>query len=191
MLDYVDYGWKKITEEVFYTGRKLVPVSHQHVEFLKKQALKNPRKRSRLCAHYGTDEITQEMIIVLGKDNYGHPHKHLGKSESFHVIEGLADLVFFDDEGQLTDVIQLGDYASGKMFYYRIADAINHSVIVRSDVFIFHETTKGPYIQSNRADTVFASWAPKESDSEKAQSYFYNLLNLTEALALRKAEVHP
>lgn len=176
MLEYARYDWKKITEEVFYAEKRLVVVNRQNVEFLKKQALGNQRQRSRLCAHNHTEDITQEMIIILGKGNYVHPHKHLDKSESFHIIEGSADLIFFDEEGQVTDVVELGDYASGNMFYYRIAESLYHSVIVTSDIFVFHETTEGPYIQSHRTDTVFASWAPKESDAQAVKLYMDSLI---------------
>ena len=99
-------------------------------------------------------------------------------------------LSFFDEKGQVADVIQVGDYASGKAFFYRIAEPVNHSVIIRSDIFVFHETTKGPYIQSNRTDAVFAPWAPKESDLEESQRYFNNLLSLTEEITTRKNSVN-
>lgn len=177
-------NWEKISEEVFYARKRLVSISQQDIESLKKQALGNKRKRSRLCAHNHTNDITQEMIIALGKGNYVHPHKHLDKSESFHIIEGSADYIFFDEEGHITDVVPLGEYSSGKKFYYRIADSLYHSLIVTSDVFVFHETTKGPYIEFSRTDTVFASWAPKEDDKEAVKAYFSELITRTEHMLL-------
>ncbi len=179
-----EHAWKEISEEIFYPRKRLVSISQQDVEFLKTQALSNKRKRSRLCAHNHTDDITQEMIIALGKGNYVHPHKHLDKSESFHVIEGSADYIFFDEEGHITDVVPLCEYSSGKRFYYRIADSLYHSLIVTSNVFVFHETTKGPYVQSNRTDTVFAPWAPNEDDKEAAKAYFSELISRTENMLL-------
>jgi len=51
-------------------------------------------------------------LIVLSGNTYIRPHKHLAKSESFHVIEGLVDIVILDDQGAITEVIQLGDFQS-------------------------------------------------------------------------------
>lgn len=181
--------WKQVSEEVFYAKKGSVIANRQSVEFLKTQALNNRRKRSRLCAHNDADEITHEMIIVHGKGNYVRPHKHIDKSESFHIIEGAADLIFFDEEGQVTEVVQLGEHSSGKAFYYRIAEPLYHSVIVTSDIFVFHETTKGPFIQSNRTDIVFASWAPDESDNEAAKTYMNKLMDQAENIKSQGSKV--
>ncbi|MBF0523075.1 MAG: cupin fold metalloprotein, WbuC family [Candidatus Omnitrophica bacterium] len=170
-----DHKWKKVSEEVYYAPEKLVAVTQENVSFLKKVAQANKRRRSRLCAHNDTGDLTQEMIIVLGKGNYVRPHKHLDKSESFHVIEGSAKLIFFDEKGNFTHAVSLGDHSSGKVFFNRIADASYHSLMVTSDFFVFHETTKGPFIQGNRTDTVFASWAPQDNDEAAAQAFMDKL----------------
>lgn len=36
------------------------------------------------------------MLIVMAKGSYIRPHKHKNKSESFHIIEGLLDVIVFD-----------------------------------------------------------------------------------------------
>ena len=80
-------------------------------------------------------------------------------------------LVFFDDEGVITDVIELGGPSSGRVFFNRIADSRYHSLVITSDFFVFHETTKGPFIAGNRTDTVFAPWAPKDGEDELIKNY--------------------
>lgn len=150
-----------INDEVLYTSLPVVTVSSRDIEELKSLAAKNARKRIRLCTHPDSGSRLHEMLIVLGKDSYIMPHRHPGKSESFHVIEGCVDILLFDDTGKLIERIELGDYASGKCFYFRIDQLLFHTVIVRSDFVIFHETTNGPF---NRADTEFAGWAPEETD---------------------------
>ena len=112
------------------------------------------------------------MLIVHGKSTYVHPHKHPGKSESTHIIEGLVDIILFDDDGRIDRVIEMGDYASGKIFYYRIATPIFHTLIIRSDILVFHETTNGPF---NKESTIFAPWAPEEADSTSVSHFLSNL----------------
>ena len=76
----------------------------------------HPRSRIRLCAHPDVNDTLHEMLIVHEKGTYVRPHKHLNKTESVHIIEGSVDVVIFDDDGNITDVIQMGDYKSGRNF---------------------------------------------------------------------------
>jgi cupin fold WbuC family metalloprotein len=78
----------------------------------------------------------------------------------------------FDDEGRIEDVIRMGDYASGRTFYYRIAAPIFHTLIIRSDVLVFHEITNGPF---DRRDTVFAPWAPDDGDVNSVSNFMADL----------------
>lgn len=149
----------KISDEVLYTADSIVRVSSKDIAELTSLAERNSRKRVRLCAHPDSANRLHEMLIVLGDGTYIRPHRHPGKSESFHVISGCVDILLFDDTGKPLEYIELGDYSSGKCFYFRIEQQIFHTVILRSDHVVIHETTNGPF---NRADTEFASWAPEE-----------------------------
>jgi cupin fold WbuC family metalloprotein len=149
-------------EEVLICSEKIIRIEHSDVQQFIALAKVNKRERLRLCTHHNTNESIHEMLIVLSQNTYVRPHKHLGKPESFHVIEGSADIVMFDDNGDVHEVIQMGNYATDRAFYYRISTPLYHTLLIRSDVLVFHETTAGPF---NRTDTVFAPWSPEESDS--------------------------
>ena len=58
------------------------------VERVREQSLRSARQRARICAHPVTDDPLHEMIICLNRGTYIRPHRHAGKSESFHMIEG-------------------------------------------------------------------------------------------------------
>jgi cupin fold WbuC family metalloprotein len=115
----------------------------------------------RVCTHRDPGDSLHEMLIVHTKDTYVRPHKHAAKSESFHVIEGEMDVVVFDDHGAVTDVLRLGDYRSGRTFYYRMHEPLFHTLLIRSEVVIFHEITAGPF---RPQDTIFAPWEPPPDD---------------------------
>lgn len=163
---------KKINDEVFFASDPVVKVNKGDIVDLCTRSGKNRRKRARICTHKGIDDSLHEMLIVHTNDTYVRPHKHLGKIESFHVIDGRADIVLFDDGGCLAEVIHMGDYVSGLSFYYRIAAPYFHTLLILSEVLVFHEVTNGPF---RSEDTIFAPWAPDESDSSAQKVYLRNL----------------
>ena len=163
---------RQINKEVFTAADPIIKVEAQDIKWLKESAADNRRKRCRLCAHGDINDALHEMLIVLDKETYIRPHKHAGKSESFHIIEGAADIVVFDNEGNIIEVVRMGDYRSGRTFYYRISDPYYHTPLIRSDCLVFHETTNGPF---KRDDTVFAEWAPEDSDNVAGKKYMGQL----------------
>ena len=150
---------KKFNEEVFFSDIEIVELNLEDIETLKQKALKNKRKRVRVCSHYSIEDKLHEMFIVHTKDTYVRPHKHLGKSESMYVIEGTAEVVIYNDTGDVTEVIKVGDYKSGHTFYYRLSTPLYHNLIIKSDFFVFHEVTNGPFESDG---IVFAPWAQEK-----------------------------
>ena len=165
-------------DEVVYADEPVVRISRDDMQSICDMSEHNTRRRMRLCAHRGVDDHLHEMFIVHYAGTYVRPHKHLGAIESFHIIEGTVDVVLFDETGNLTNVIPMGDYASGRCFYYRIADEQYHSLLIRSGVLIFHETTNGPF---RRDETIFAAWSPPENDDQAVQSFMTRMSVLAEA----------
>jgi cupin fold WbuC family metalloprotein len=153
--------YREHSAEVLYAEDPIVQVDRQDIEFLIKRAVQSPRQRVRLCTHKDTSDRLHEMLIVHGRNCYVRPHKHLAKSEAFHVIQGVVDVVLLDEAGKVVEVIKMGDYASGRKFYYRLADPLYHTLLIRSEWLVFHEITNGPF---KREDTVFAPWAPELDD---------------------------
>lgn len=159
---------KKQNEEVFFADGKFIEIKRGYIESLKEKCSSNKSGKARLCAHRDTDSPIHEMLIVHAKNTYVRPHRHLNKIESFHVIEGSARVIIFNEEGEIIKVTALGDYSSGNNFYWRFAEPYYHTLIIDSDFLVFHEITNGPF---NRVDTVFPSWAPADSDKLKSDRY--------------------
>ncbi len=149
------------TEEVYRSQGPIACVTDADVSFLKTRAAVNARRRVRLCAHPDSSAPLHEMIIVHAQASYVPPHKHLGKSESFHIIEGLLTVVLFREDGTVDRVIPMGDVASGRVFYYRLSASVYHTIVPESGFVVFHEVTNGPF---DRKETITAPWAPAEDD---------------------------
>ena len=163
---------KTINEEVLYTTDDIVKVTPEDIASLKEIAARNKRKRVRLCCHSDMESSLHEMLIVHTRGAYIPPHKHIGKSESFHIIEGRLHVVIFCDDGTIAEVITMGAFHSGERFYYRIPENTFHSVIPISETVVFHEITNGPFIREN---TIFPAWAPDEEEPEKVKIYLSKL----------------
>lgn len=165
-------GFTQKSPEVFVAESDVVSVSEDNIAFLKQQALASPRRRARICAHRDNTDALHEMIIAIAKGSYLRPHKHHGKSESFHILEGEADVALMDDSGKVTRVIALGAPGTGKSPFYRLSDAQFHMVVVQSDMLVMHEVTNGPFL---REQTVQAPFAPDETDTKKAAAYLRDI----------------
>lgn len=167
--------------EVLYADDRVVTIDATAIAELKRAAERNARKRIRVCAHRGVEDRLHEMLIVHEFNTYVRPHKHVGKSESFHVIEGEVDVVIFDDDGRISEMIEMGTFQSGRPFFYRIADPLYHTLLIRSPVLVFHETTSGPF---KREETIFAPWAPEDGQREAVDRY---LTELNDIVASRRS----
>tara|TARA_B110000008_G_scaffold263836_1_gene287556 strand:- start:1569 stop:2096 length:528 start_codon:yes stop_codon:yes gene_type:complete len=157
----------KENDEVLYTRESIFKLTAQDLVDLKEMARLNSRQRIRICSHTNINDKTHEMIIYHPKGTYVRPHKHIGKCESFHLISGEIECVIFNNQGNILRSFSMGDFSSGKAFYYRIPEDTFHTQIFKKDTF-FHEVTEGPF---NREDTLIANWAPQEKEKSKVKEY--------------------
>ena len=149
--------------EVYYSTEGILDIGDEWLSRLKGAALASPLRRSRLRLHKGNDDAVQEMIIALCRDVLFRPHRHVKKSESFHIIEGELAVIVFDESGTVLKSIHMGPPHTGRRFYYRLAEAVWHAILPLDEFVVFHETTDGPYDPNEPAQ--FAPWAPAESEA--------------------------
>jgi cupin fold WbuC family metalloprotein len=152
--------YKIETPEVLYSTDPLTRIDRADVEELKKMCAATPRRRLRICAHPSSDDALHEMLIVMGRENYFPPHRHPGKSESFHVVDGLLTVFIFEENGNVHDRIAMGQVDSGRPFFYRLSSVLFHMPVIESEFVLFHEVTNGPFRQG---ETEFAPWAPSSN----------------------------
>ena len=152
---------RKESEEVYYSNDKVIGISQKDITKLKNFALKNERKRVRLCTHKSINDTLHEMFIVLSRDCYIRPHKHFGKVESMSILEGEANLILFSDNGDVLRVLEMGGQNSSKLFYHKIVEPVFHTLIIQTPFLVYQEVTQGPFIKS---DTLYADWAPEVFD---------------------------
>jgi len=164
--------FKKESQEVLYAHGDVTYLSMKDTEMLKSKASGNERKRMRICTHASHLDPLHEMLICLRRGSYIQPHRHVDKSESFHVVEGLLSVVLFTNDGEVSQVITLGDYASGYPFYYRLSSSLYHTVVIHSEYALFHEVTNGPF---NQISTEYPTWAPSQDDSDSIGNFLLKI----------------
>ena len=149
----------KINDEVFVASDPIVRFDSRAVEFIRESAVNNSRGRARICAHKQPTDTLHEMLIAIRADSYIRPHRHHNKVESFHLVEGAADIVVLSEEGALLDIIELSQESN---FYYRLDTPQYHTLLINSPVLVIHEITNGPFVPEG-GDA--AEFAPPEGDS--------------------------
>ena len=109
------------------------------------------------------------MIIVFHKDTIITPHRHpLGRSESYHLIEGAMNVYFFDDEGNTKNAIRLEEQSKNKNFYYRLSSHTWHLPVPTTEFMIYHETITGPFLSEE--DIEYPVWKNKFNTNDKINS---------------------
>jgi cupin fold WbuC family metalloprotein len=181
-------GLREIAEDVFACTSLTPRLGRTYVHFLKTHLGSSRRGRVRICAHESPEDAIQEMLIVISESGYIRPHRHLRKCESFHVVEGAADVALFDDRGNLADLISLGEPGTADDFFCRIPAGTFHTVLPRTRLFVLHEVTRGPFVAG---DAELAMFAPAEQDREAALSYSAELLRQIAAFRVPPSRVSP
>jgi cupin fold WbuC family metalloprotein len=154
----------KQREGVWMAESSVVAVDRELVATLVTDCGATAAGRTRLCVHGEATDAVHEMLIVLDARTYVRPHRHHGKSESYHVIQGRGRVVLFDETGAVARVVLLGDYGSGRSFFFRLSEPSFHTLLVDTPRLILHETTGGPFVPG---DAEVAPWAPA-ADAEPA-----------------------
>lgn len=151
----------KISSDVYTVPGPIASIGCEEIEFLRREAAGHSKGRVRINLHPDNADSLHEMFIAIRPDSYVRPHKHPNKSEAFHIVYGEADIIIFEDDGSIREIVHLAAGGGTKAFYYRMSKPFFHTLLIRSDMLVVHEITNGPFVKDN---TVFGSFAPDEDD---------------------------
>jgi cupin fold WbuC family metalloprotein len=165
--------------EVFLAEGPITTIGVEDIEVLRRAVRKTSKHRVRINAHPGNDDGLHEMIIAIEPGSYVRPHKHPGKSEAFHIIEGQVDVVVFSEEGTIDRIVSLAAKGGVHPFYYRMSTPHFHTLIIRSDLLVVHEITNGPFVPTS---AIYAAFAPEEGDTAKAAAFQADLVKRVAAI---------
>lgn len=154
----------------FFCKQKPVRVGPELIADLKRIGQSSGRN-VRVCLHEGPDALFHEMVILENRGSYYRPHKHSGKGESFHIIEGSMAAFVFDEDGAIKDSCIL---EPGGCFLYKIGVNMYHAAVPMSDHVIYHESKLGPF--TGEGDSIWADWAPDGRNADDVAAFQRKLL---------------
>lgn len=163
----------KKTSEVYLAPGPIASIGSPEIDFLRGEVAGNQKGRVRINFHQDSSDLLHEMMIAIRPDSYIRPHKHPGKSEAFHIIYGSVDIIVFEDDGAIREVVSLAAKDASKAFYYRMSRPFFHTLIINSDLLVVHEITNGPWVKGG---TMFAGFAPAEDAGAGAITAWQNEL---------------
>ena len=161
-----------MTPEVLVASGDVTLIGATELEKVKHMALASSSGRARICAHRTSADALHEMLIAMRGRRYIRPHAHYGKSESFHMVEGELTIVLFTNDGRIQQLVDLSA-KGGDTLYYRLSSPTVHTVVLRTELAVFHETTNGPFRPS---DSYFPAWSPDERNTSGASEFLEGLL---------------
>ena len=119
-----------------------VIIDQDTIKELKLLSKRLGKKNIRICLHNHRDSNLHNMINLIYRKGDNNPHKHIHKSESYHIIEGQMIITLFDDRGIIMDEYLLNE---NETFLFRVGRDTFHSTVPKSEYVIFHETRPGPF----------------------------------------------
>lgn len=144
-----------------------IAIACEEIEILKAMAGKAPTGNARICLHSACQDKFHNMIILETKNGrYYRPHKHLLKAETCHIIEGVLDILLFNDDGTILKYVTL---AVNRTLIMRIGAGVWHTVLPSTPFCIYHESKVGPFDPGD--DSIFPQWAPDGTDLDKGLHY--------------------
>lgn len=122
-----------------------------------------PRRRKNYNFHQPQD-AAQRFLNAMEPGTYVRPHRHLDqdKCETTVVLQGKIGFIIFADDGTVVDTFLA--QAGGPVFGVDLTPADWHTLVVLEAGSVILECKPGPYVQATDKD--FATWAPKEGESE-------------------------
>ena len=168
---------RKISDGVYQADGSYVKLEEEHLKLLVEDAKTNKQGRARINFHPSPESQVHEMIIALDQKTRVNVHRHINKSESFHVIIGCLVVVLFDRESNITEEIILASKSPN--YFYRLNEDIDHLVIPISSYVVMHETTSGPF---RKGDSRTPEWAKSQEGLDKIESLRKLYISRFEAL---------
>ncbi len=138
------------------------------------EAIASQRKRKNHNFHKLLSDPINRMLNALEPGSYVQPHKHENpdKREVFLVLRGALVLFYFDDNGAVTNHVELNRETG--CYGVEVEPRRWHSIVSLQSGTVVYEIKDGPYNPMD--DKIMAPWAPKEEDVN-VEEYLTGLLN--------------
>lgn len=156
-----------MTEPTAMTAMKTpVLIDQALLDAVGREARGSPRRRKNHNFHAEDAAIAHRLLNAIEPGSYLMPHRHVDahKDETIIVLRGRLGVVFFDDSGQVRQVVILAP--AGAVCGVDIPHGVYHTVLALETGTVMFEAKAGPYLPLSASER--APWAPAEGDAEAA-----------------------
>ena len=122
---------------------RIISINDQLINEISAQAKESPRLRKNYNFHESLNDACQRMLNVMLVGTKFEIHRHTNTAESFVLLKGKLDLLFYNDDGIETDRFRLDPLLGQYGIHIPVGQW--HSLEILEDSTIF-ETREGPYI---------------------------------------------
>lgn len=158
-FEHVGDGYYRVKEGISYVARR-------DLDDLKSRLSDSVWTSVELSMQPNEQADLQEKFVVAIGPYKVRPRSHPDRDVSFHILEGQADCVLFDDHGLIREVISLGD---GNHVYVRVPRGVFYSLIRKCPCLVIHEATSGPV---HAGSEVWAPWAQSDANLDEQLKQF-------------------
>lgn len=116
------------------------------------QAKKNERLRMNYNLHQSLDDKTQRLFNALEPGTIIPIHRHVHTDETYILIRGKIEVVFYDENSNITEQFTL-DIQSGN-FGIQVPKGEWHAVKVLESGTVIFEVKEGPYMPLTEDDIL-------------------------------------
>jgi cupin fold WbuC family metalloprotein len=171
-----------------YQSEGLIPTFSfsKHLPFLVEARKKSKRGRTRILMHPHSSSNVHEMFVLYGQETFIRANKHIDRDESVFVLAGVIDVILFEDNGQISQVVRLEASSATYSSFILLPANRYHSVIIRSEFALLFESTPGPF---DPLVTVFAEWSPLEEQLDLQKVFLESVESFAEKQALVESHV--
>ena len=143
---------RKKSDRVFYATEAPAALDSQSIILMKELADYKGLAMFRICLHVDDAEGIHEMLMVHTRPILVGPLKQNKTSLSYHMLEGAADILLYDDSGDAFRRIRLDSSDSSCASCVRLKADVFRSMQTSSPYAVFLEVASGPF-QDN--DTIW------------------------------------
>lgn len=178
---------KELSSEA-YQSENFIPTFSfsKHLPFLVEARKKSTRGRTRILMHPSATSNIHEMYVLYGKETFIRANKHIDRDESVFLLKGVIDVVLFEDNGHISQVVRLEANSPSHSSFILLPANRYHSVIIRSDYALLFESTPGPF---DPLVTVFADWSPLEDQLDGQKKFLESVQDFVEKQEPIKSQV--
>jgi cupin fold WbuC family metalloprotein len=152
--------------------------TQKYLSELSELAVGSQRNRQHKNIHKSYADPCQRFFNAIEPESYICPHRHpnAGGQELLIGIKGKMALIFFDDFGEVIEVIKFGSLDSNENMAIGVEVQPRqwHSVVSFVTGSVLLEVKAGPFDPNAAKET--ANWAPPEG-SDEAKNYLKELIS--------------